>query len=102
MDAQKPADRSHFRREIGSASASVMGLPPKRLNKRRGQASIAHKFLGVDMPLVDPETLPYRPCAGIVLLNAEGLVWIGRRFDELVQHEVMKRWQMPQGGIDEH
>jgi putative (di)nucleoside polyphosphate hydrolase len=53
------------------------------------------------MTLVDPETLPYRPCAGIVLLNSEGLVWIGRRFDELIQQEALKRWQMPQGGIDE-
>jgi putative (di)nucleoside polyphosphate hydrolase len=52
------------------------------------------------MRLIDPNTLPYRPCAGIVLLNAEGLVWIGRRFDDLVQQEVDQRWQMPQGGID--
>jgi putative (di)nucleoside polyphosphate hydrolase len=54
------------------------------------------------MPLVDPNSLPYRPCAGIVLLNAEGLVWIGRRFDELVQQEALRRWQMPQGGIDKN
>ena len=38
------------------------------------------------MPLKDPNTLPYRPCAGIVLLNAEGLIWVGR-LDELVQQE---------------
>jgi putative (di)nucleoside polyphosphate hydrolase len=54
------------------------------------------------MSLVDPNTLPYRPCAGIMLLNAEGLIWIGRRFDELVQQETLRRWQMPQGGIDKH
>jgi putative (di)nucleoside polyphosphate hydrolase len=52
------------------------------------------------MPLIDPNTLPYRPCVGIVLLNREGLIWIGRRFDELVLQETLKRWQMPQGGID--
>jgi putative (di)nucleoside polyphosphate hydrolase len=46
--------------------------------------------------------LPYRLCAGIALLNAEGRIWIGRRFDELVQQERVKRWQMPQGGIDNH
>jgi putative (di)nucleoside polyphosphate hydrolase len=54
------------------------------------------------MTLIDPNTLPYRPCAGIVLLNGEGLIWIGRRFDDLVQQEAGKRWQMPQGGIDKH
>jgi putative (di)nucleoside polyphosphate hydrolase len=52
--------------------------------------------------LKDPAALPYRPCAGIVLLNAEGRIWIGRRFDELVQQETLKRWQMPQGGIDDN
>ena len=52
------------------------------------------------MPLIDPNTLPYRPCVGIMLLNAEGLIWIGRRFEDLVSQEYEKRWQMPQGGID--
>ncbi len=52
------------------------------------------------MPLIDPHTLPYRPCVGIVLLNGEGRIFIGRRFDDLVQQESEKRWQMPQGGID--
>ena len=26
---------------------------------------------------VDPETLPYRPCVGIMVLNRDGLVWVG-------------------------
>ena len=52
------------------------------------------------MPLIDPNTLPYRPCAGIMLLNPEGLIWIGRRFEDLVSQEYQQRWQMPQGGID--
>ncbi len=52
------------------------------------------------MSLIDPKTLPYRPCVGIVLLNAEGLIWIGRRFEDLVSQEYQQRWQMPQGGID--
>jgi putative (di)nucleoside polyphosphate hydrolase len=50
----------------------------------------------------DPGTMPYRPCAGIVVLNAEGLIWLGRRIGELVQREHEYRWQMPQGGIDAH
>lgn len=54
------------------------------------------------MPLVDPNALPYRPCAGIVLLNPARRVWIGRRFHEFAAEERIHRWQMPQGGIDEH
>jgi putative (di)nucleoside polyphosphate hydrolase len=54
------------------------------------------------MALIDPNTLPYRPCVGVVLLNAQGLIWLGRRFDDLVEQELKARWQMPQGGIDKH
>lgn len=48
------------------------------------------------------EDLPYRPCVGVMLLNAQGLVWVGRRFDEgQVEHVAPgHEWQMPQGGID--
>jgi putative (di)nucleoside polyphosphate hydrolase len=52
---------------------------------------------------VDPETLPYRPCVGVMVLNRDGLVWAGRRI-ALGDSEMAgssKLWQMPQGGIDE-
>ncbi len=39
--------------------------------------------------------LAYRPCAGIVLARADGLVFAGRRIDR-----PEATWQMPQGGID--
>jgi len=39
--------------------------------------------------------LPYRPCVGIMLFNAEGKVFVGNRLDQTVES-----WQMPQGGID--
>ena len=39
--------------------------------------------------------LPYRPCVGIMLLNREGKVFVGKRIDQTVE-----AWQMPQGGID--
>jgi putative (di)nucleoside polyphosphate hydrolase len=39
--------------------------------------------------------LPYRPCAGVMLLNAEGHVFVGQRMDASSE-----AWQMPQGGID--
>lgn len=44
----------------------------------------------------------YRPCVGIMVLNREGLVWIGRRHDAPGEPEGPGAWwQMPQGGIDE-
>ncbi len=45
--------------------------------------------------MTDRESLPYRPCAGIVLVNADGHVFAGRRIDHR-----SGAWQMPQGGID--
>ena len=41
------------------------------------------------------EDLPYRPCAGVMLLNRDGLAFAGQRLDT-----TMEAWQMPQGGID--
>jgi putative (di)nucleoside polyphosphate hydrolase len=37
----------------------------------------------------------YRPCAGIMLVNRDGKVFVGQRLDAVVE-----AWQMPQGGID--
>lgn len=39
--------------------------------------------------------LPYRPCAGVMLLNQDGRVFVGQRLDS-----TLEAWQMPQGGID--
>lgn len=52
-------------------------------------------------PSIDPATLPYRPCVGLMVINRAGLVWIGCRGD--AKNEAEGRgawWQMPQGGID--
>lgn len=38
----------------------------------------------------------YRPAAGIMLVNAEGKVWVGQRLDNKLE-----AWQMPQGGLDD-
>ena len=46
-------------------------------------------------------SLPYRPCVGIMLLNRDNLVWLGRRFDKANDEGEGQWWQMPQGGIDE-
>lgn len=42
--------------------------------------------------------LPYRPCAGIMLANMEGKVFVGQRIDKAPEGDA---WQMPQGGIDD-
>jgi len=39
--------------------------------------------------------LPYRPCAGVMLVNSERRVFVGQRMDSSSE-----AWQMPQGGID--
>jgi len=44
----------------------------------------------------DNASLPYRPAAGIMLLNGAGQVFVGQRMDS-----TLEAWQMPQGGIDE-
>jgi putative (di)nucleoside polyphosphate hydrolase len=47
------------------------------------------------------EDLPYRPCVGVVLLNRQGLAFIGRRAGATAEHGAGDAaWQMPQGGID--
>jgi putative (di)nucleoside polyphosphate hydrolase len=47
------------------------------------------------------EELPYRPCAGMAVLNRNGLVLIGRRVEGPEHIDNVHVWQMPQGGIDE-
>jgi putative (di)nucleoside polyphosphate hydrolase len=42
------------------------------------------------------ESLPYRPCVGMMLFNRDGKVFVGKRVDQ-----TLEGWQMPQGGIDD-
>jgi len=46
--------------------------------------------------MTDPASLPYRPGAGVMLINNEGKVFVGQRLDS-----TLEAWQMPQGGLDE-
>ena len=39
----------------------------------------------------------YRPCVGVMLVNAEGQAFVGQRID----NREGDWWQMPQGGVDE-
>jgi putative (di)nucleoside polyphosphate hydrolase len=43
---------------------------------------------------LDRSKLAYRPCAGVLLFNREGRVFVASRTD------TPGAWQMPQGGID--
>ena len=45
------------------------------------------------------DQLPLRPCVGVMLLNAQGLVWVGRRLPKWFGDKSAYIWQMPQGGI---
>jgi len=47
------------------------------------------------MGSADIAKLPYRPCVGVMLVNADGKVFVGQRIDSTAD-----AWQMPQGGID--
>ena len=40
----------------------------------------------------------YRPCVGIMLINRDNLILIGKRLDS--ENDSQFAWQMPQGGID--
>lgn len=45
--------------------------------------------------MTERDLLPYRPCVGVMLFDARGRVFVGRRID------TPEAWQMPQGGIDD-
>lgn len=52
--------------------------------------------------MTDYTALPYRPCVGVMLVNAAGQVFVGKRIDTRGQpDEGGVYWQMPQGGIDD-
>ncbi|WP_226636092.1 RNA pyrophosphohydrolase [Novosphingobium profundi] len=47
--------------------------------------------------MTDYANLPYRPCVGVMLVNADGKVFVGKRIDT----KEGNFWQMPQGGVDD-
>ena len=44
-----------------------------------------------------PDSALYRPCVGVMLVNAEGKAFVGKRID----NQEGDWWQMPQGGVDQ-
>ncbi|MEQ8824001.1 MAG: RNA pyrophosphohydrolase [Filomicrobium sp.] len=54
-------------------------------------------------PKIDIDDMAYRPCVGVIVLNAQDMVWIGRRAGAKTVNDPTgdgRWWQMPQGGID--
>jgi putative (di)nucleoside polyphosphate hydrolase len=52
--------------------------------------------MSTTIPRQHPSGLPYREGVGVLLINADGLVFVGQRLDSKLE-----AWQMPQGGIDD-
>lgn len=64
-------------------------------------AHFVFRFDGARIAM-DKSKLGYRPNVGIVVINRDGLVWIGRRPGSPGDPEGLDTWwQMPQGGIDD-
>jgi len=51
--------------------------------------------------MTSKKALPYRPCVGVMVLNRDGLAFIGRRTEGPEHVDEIYVWQMPQGGVDE-
>lgn len=47
------------------------------------------------------QSMPYRPCVGMMVINADGRVLVGRRIDRDKENGTGDAWQMPQGGVDD-
>jgi len=48
----------------------------------------------------DVADMPYRACVAVMMFNAHGEVWLGRRVPKWDNHLLDMPWQCPQGGID--
>src|SRR5690606_17672331 len=82
------------RRELGKIRAAGPAAGIRAADDGAGQVQRA-KLMESELEQA------YRPCVGIMVVNRQGLVWIGRRADAPGEPEGPGCWwQMPQGGID--
>lgn len=81
--------------------AADLGLP----SHARNQVFLScgeKRWVATDVPVRYPATMTstpptrYRPCVGVMLVNAQGQAFVGRRIDT----KEGDWWQMPQGGVD--
>jgi putative (di)nucleoside polyphosphate hydrolase len=70
-----------------------------RDNSRKSPNYCVDPLLSLAMAIANFAYLPYRPCVGIMLINRDGLVWVGRRRPKWAGDRSRYIWQMPQGGI---
>lgn len=92
--AQLPA-ASEFKRDFGEVSgAGTVAQGRKRTSTYvRTQAAEERAQLPAETPLT------YRPNVGIMIVNKDHKIWVGKRSDADTDH-FQYAWQMPQGGID--
>jgi putative (di)nucleoside polyphosphate hydrolase len=70
-------------------------------NRVAGATTIRHSPFTIRHTKMPPfESLPYRLCAGMTVINRAGRAFIGRRIDGPEHTDNVHVWQMPQGGID--
>jgi putative (di)nucleoside polyphosphate hydrolase len=70
------------------------------LSSSHSLLTIRHSPSAKFAPLMSFEDRPYRPCAGLMVLNRAGHAFIGRRIDGPEHVDATHVWQLPQGGID--
>lgn len=68
----------------------------KKKNDKKDKKTKKHAKQKGARDMVQKENLPYRPCAGLMVMNREGKIFVARRIDT-----DLDAWQMPQGGIDD-
>lgn len=83
--------------QVTRNAASSLCYWISRRDRTQGTSTLCNTQTGarINMTPEQIEKLPYRPCAGIMLLNAQGLVFVGQRKDRTTD-----AWQMPQGGVE--
>jgi putative (di)nucleoside polyphosphate hydrolase len=76
-----------------NALLAILARAASKLKERYPESIASSRVAQEHVPALDQQ---YRPAVGIMLINREGRVFLGKRND--VTEEA---WQMPQGGIDE-
>ena len=97
-------DRAHRRLGQGGGAARLRAGADQHgggEGEVEREVSFRKRATGMTSDALLYESLPYRPCAGMTVLNRAGLVFIGRRTSGPEHIDATHVWQMPQGGIDD-
>src|SRR5262245_54389207 len=92
---------------IGQKKWKRSGFSWRRLHwwrSRRSRRNVIQVARGLrqseGVSMSSHKSLPYRPCAGMMVFNNAGLIFIGRRTEGPEHLDATHVWQMPQGGSD--